>query len=288
MQLTRFTAKMLGRFRLLPFFNTVAGIRINGKRFHIPLFGHQGFGNLYLSEPWMTKILLALRPVFNGYFLDVGVNLGQTMLKAHAVFDQVNYMGFEPNPSCIVYAQELIRRNEFKAATLLPIAVGSKTEMRKLNFFDDDRADSSASIIENFRPGQPIDHYIFVPVFDFHMVSRFLPVEPYSILKIDVEGAELEVLQGLNEWIDGYHPIILMEVLPVYSKENQTRLGRQQKIEEMLKAWNYKIARIKKDDPVHPELIDAIGIHDRIEDCDYLLFPAALTEKISACFNALL
>ena len=100
-----------------------------------------------------------------------------------------------------------------------------------------------------------------------------------------MEGAELEVLLGLNEWITANNPLILLEILPVYSVENQDRLGRQHKIEELLTNWNYKIARIKKKDQVGLENLETIGIHSNIEDCDYLLYHASLKAKISDCFN---
>jgi hypothetical protein len=157
--------------------------------------------------------------------------------------------------------------------------------MLRLNFFATDKSDSSATIIENFRPNSHTEHFIFVPVFDFHQVSHFLPGQPFSILKIDVEGAEMEVLLGLYEWIHTHCPLILLEILPVYSTENKSRLDRQHKIEELLTAWNYKIARIKKKDPVSLEMIDKIGIHSSIEDCDYLLYHESLDSKISTCFK---
>ena len=277
--------RVLNRLHCLSLINGAATIRVNKKKFIIPLLGGQGYDNLHLSEPWMTEVLLALRPFYGGHFVDVGVNLGQTLLKAHAVFDGVNYIGFEPNPSCIHYVQELVRRNGLLKTQLLPVAVGAKTEMLKLNFFASDRSDSSATIIENFKQNTPPDHFIFVPVFDFHQVTHFLPANPFPILKIDVEGAELEVLLGLREWIQSFHPLILLEILPVYTAENQTRLERQHKIEELLHTWNYKIARIKKKKEIGLEWIDTIGIHSRIEDCDYLLSHESLTEKIATCFN---
>jgi FkbM family methyltransferase len=260
-------------------------IQVNKKRFEIPLLGRQGFENLDLSEPWMTQTLLALRPLFAGNFVDIGVNLGQTLLKAHAVYGELNYVGFEPNPSCINYVQELVRRNELKNTVLFPVAVGAKTEMLKLNFFAADKNDSSATIVENFRPNSRTDHFINVPVFDFHVLLNFLPDKSQSILKIDVEGAEMEVLIGLTEWINVYHPLILLEILPVYSEENRSRLERQQKIENLLRIWNYKKGRISKKEKVGLTVIDEIGIHSKIEDCDYLLYHESMNTEITNCFN---
>jgi FkbM family methyltransferase len=285
MRISHFFARLLNKFRLLSNFNGSSAILVNKKKFFIPLIGRQGYENLNLSEPWMTETLLALHRLFNGQFVDVGVNLGQTLLKAYAVFSDIDYIGFEPNPSCINYVQELIRLNDLKKTKLLPVAVGAKTEMLKLNFFAADKSDSSATLIENFKKNTTPDHFIFVPVFDFHTLTHFLPNKPFSILKIDVEGAEMEVLLGLDEWIRSYTPMILLEILPVYSTENQSRLERQNKIEEMLKGWNYKIGRIKKNGQGGLEQIDKIGIHSNIEDCDYLLYHSSIGEKITACFS---
>jgi len=285
MRISFFLARVLSKLRLLPFFNGSVSISVNKKKMIIPLLGRQGYENLRLSEPWMTKTLLALRPLFKGHFVDVGVNTGQTLLKSQAVFDEVHYLGFEPNSSCVNYVQELVRLNEFEHITVLPIAVGEKTEMLRLNFFSPDKSDSSASIIENFRPNATTDHYVYVPVYDFQLLSGFLPEKHLSILKIDVEGAEMEVLYGLKEWINTYHPLILIEILPVYNAENTARLNRQHKIEELLRNVHYKIARLKKKDEVHLEIITEFGIHSLIEDCDYLLYHETLDEKVKACFN---
>jgi FkbM family methyltransferase len=286
MHISHFQVRVLNKLRLLSGFNGSTTIRVNQKKFQVPLLGRQGLDNLNLSEPWMTETLLALRPIFKGGFVDVGVNLGQTLIKAQAVFDELNYIGFEPNPACITYVQELARQNGMKNTTLFPIAVGAKTEMLRLNFFDADTSGSAATIVENFRPYSTTDHFIFVPVFDFHLVSHFLPASPMSILKIDVEGAELDVLLGLDQWIITHQPVILMEILPVYVAEHYDRLDRQQKIEELMRGWHYKISRIKKKNPVSLEKITEVGIHSNIEDCDYLLYHESAEHQIFSCFNS--
>jgi FkbM family methyltransferase len=285
MHFSYFLAKVLGRLHLISKVNTTAVIKVAQKRFVVPLLGGQGYGNLNLSEPWMTDVLISLRPLFKGQFVDVGVNTGQTLLKAQAIFENVNYIGFEPNPSCVNYVQELIRQNKFENTLLLPIAIGANTEVLKLNFFAADKDDSSATIIENFKQNTKPDHSIFVPVFDFHSLTHFLSEQPCSILKIDVEGAEMEVLNGLKEWINSNRPLILLEILPVYTSDNHARLSRQQRIEELLNGFEYRKARIKKEKPTTILPIESFGVHSNIEDCDYLLYHSSLTEKIFDCFK---
>jgi FkbM family methyltransferase len=277
--------KILNRLGWLPTFNLRSSTVVKGHKLGIPILGGQGVYNLSLSEPWMTETLTNLKPLFNGNFIDIGVNLGQTLLKAHAVFGSIKYAGFEPNPSCVHYVQELIRVNKLDGYNIFPLGVASQTDVLKLNFFDSDKSDSAATIIENYRPGNKEHHFIYVPVFDYNSIKKFLPENNFSILKIDVEGSELDVLQGLYDWIQAFTPLILVEILPVYSADNQYRLQRQSKIELLFKDLDYKIARIRKKDTVQLAQIESIGIHSNIEDSDYLAYPSTLSDKIIGLFN---
>ena len=163
--------RVLNKLKLLASFNGFSSIELEGKRIRIPLMGGMGSSNLHLTEPWMTDVLRNFRPLFGGHFVDVGINVGQTLVKVHALFGEAKYVGFEPNSSCVHYLQELIKINKLAGYTVLPIAVGAKTEMLKLNFFAADSSDSAASIIERFRPNSKEDHFIFVPIFDFHAIA---------------------------------------------------------------------------------------------------------------------
>jgi FkbM family methyltransferase len=284
MRVSPFLTKSLHKLKCLPFLNLFSAIEVEKKRILIPILGGQGYSNFKLSEPWMTETLKSLRPIFNGHFIDVGVNIGQTLIKAYAVFEKIHYLGFEPNPSCVHYVQELIRANDLKSFEIFPFGVGAKTEVVKLVFYASDESDPSATIIQHYRPFNKEDHYLYVPIYDLQSLGSFLPSEPSSLVKIDVEGAELEVLQGLNNWIMDYQPFFLIEILPVYSAENQTRLIRQEKIEELFKQWDYKIARLKKTIPSQIEEIDKIGIHSSIEDCDYFIYPVSTAAQVKTCF----
>jgi FkbM family methyltransferase len=233
----------------------------------------------------MIDILRGLRPLFNGHFIDVGVNIGQTLIKVNAVFNDVNYIGFEPNPSCVHYVYELLRINKLVGYQIFPLGIGNKSEVLKLNFFSSDKSDSSASIIQNYRPNHVEDHFIYVPIYDNAAIRRFLPSKETSIVKIDVEGAELEVLLGLVEWIKEFAPIIILEILPVYAPKNTTRLNRQLRIEDLFRSLDYKIARVIKEGSVQLELIDEIGIHSSLENSDYIVFPSRLGNNLLKGFG---
>ena len=278
--------RTLRKLKFLPYLNLTSHVKVRDQDFVIPVRGGLGFDNLFLSEPWMTKLLEKLKPFFTGAFIDVGVNVGQTLLKTYAINKDVNYIGFEPNPVCIHYVQQLIRLNGIKNTKLIPVGISDKTGVLKLNFFYSDETDSTASIIHEFRPKESIDHFTYVPVLEYRHLDSLLPEIGHCILKIDVEGAELEVLRTFGDWVVKCQPLILIEILPVYTKDNAFRLKRQQEIEDLLASWNYKISRINKKEEVSLSKVSEIGVHGDLDICDYVLYPADLEPGIRSLFDA--
>src|SRR5690606_22235943 len=88
----------------------------------IPMIGSMGYDHFFESEMWLNSLLRKLIPVYcnTDYFLDVGVNVGQTLLKVKLVNKEANYLGFDPNPNCLFYLYCLIRCNKFENVTILP------------------------------------------------------------------------------------------------------------------------------------------------------------------------
>jgi hypothetical protein len=92
--------------RLLMPFNIQVPVTVNGVKFKGIIMQGVGGSNFDLSEPWMVdalRRLLFLRP--GAAFVDVGVNIGQTLLKLKSLAPDIVYVGFEPNPFCALYAR---------------------------------------------------------------------------------------------------------------------------------------------------------------------------------------
>jgi len=275
--------KVFNKLRLLKYFNLAGVSTINNKKFSIPVIKALGKENLNVSEQWMCKVLEKLLPLKKGVFVDIGVNTGQTLLKLKAVDLQRNYIGFEPNPNCVFYVQELIRINNFKNVTVFPVGLAEKTQLIELNFFTTAATDSFASIISDFRANSTVCRKEFIPCFKFSDLG--LPaIDSISIIKIDVEGAELEVLNTLTQVIKEYRPFILVEILPVYEISNQNRLERQKQIEILFRGLQYQIYRIHKKGGIEIaslELISEVGIHSNLDWCEYILCPIESTNLIT-------
>jgi FkbM family methyltransferase len=277
----KFLLRVLNKFNLLEKLNLVGTISLNNRNFKIPVLGKTGFLNMWMTEPWMIKLLELVVPLSKGVFIDVGVNTGQTLVKLKSVNSQVDYIGFEPNPTCIYYVNELIRLNEFKNISLIPVGLSNESQIGKLIFFDTSSTDSSASIVEDFRPDHKIAKTEFIPIFNMATIRQYLQISKIGIVKIDVEGGELEVLQGMEHEIISGQPIILLEILPAYDKENSNRIKRQHEVEKLFSNWGYSIFRIIKnnDQLVSLEVINEIGIHGNLNACEYVVVPGILNEE---------
>ncbi|MDT0643975.1 FkbM family methyltransferase [Zunongwangia sp. F363] len=280
--------RFLYKRRLLQFLTNFSGrANINGKSFRIPIIGEMGYTNIDISEAWMVELFRIILPLKSGEFVDVGANIGQTLLKLRSLNSEMPYTGFEPNAACLFYLRRLIEKNNFTNCQIFPVGISEKTEMGKLNFYYGDDADSCASMLEGFRT-KSVFRKEYVPLYHFSEVKSALQADTISILKIDVEGGELEVLNSFYHDIKEQSPIILLEILPVYKEENKERKARQDKIQEMLRALNYSIYRIYKEKGNIRSLkeIANIGIHSNLQECDYVVIPENLKQDfLKACGN---
>jgi FkbM family methyltransferase len=261
----------------LKYLNFSRKIFINGVMMRIPSI--RGI-TCNPTEPWLVELLAIILRSNHGAFLDVGVNTGQTLIKVKALDSNREYIGFEPNPACVFYVLELIKSNSFINCNLLPVGIFEKDGLLALDLFSDDETDSMASLINNFRPDHKVYSRIFVPVFRFDCLAKYV-VNHVGIIKIDVEGAELEVVKSMVKLIQSDRPLILIEILPVYSHEDLARKSKVDELEQIFADNNYKILRILKTSENSlsgQKLIEKIGIHSDSTICDYLVIP---NEKLS-------
>jgi hypothetical protein len=120
--------------------------------------------------------------------------------------------------------------------------------------------------MENLRPGffrdQPVT---LVPVYTFDwMVENVLKEMgmEVGIIKIDVEGAEMEVLKGMSETIRLFRPVIICEVLYSYSEETVSvdRLRREE-LSDFLKEAGYYMVQIQRR-PENRNQFDLVRIRE--------------------------
>lgn len=231
-----------------------------------------------IDELWMGQILNILLKTNADAFLDVGVNLGQTLCQVKSFDFNRMYFGFEPNPACNMFVEELIRINKFPEVKIFPVGIFTDDSILELDLFYDDLTNSGGSVIKDHWAYSNIKAYrtIIVPLMTYDTIVRNTPMPKIGILKIDVEGAELEVLQALYKKIELDRPVILIEVLSAYSSENIVRIERQKEIINIINILNYYLFRIIEHKEIGITAIQKINIFDPKFDknqANYLVVP---------------
>jgi FkbM family methyltransferase len=203
-------------------------------------------------EPWLdTAFSVALR-CREGAFLDVGAHVGQTMLKVLALESSRQYVGFEPQIICSSVIQKLIQDNRLTKQTILPIGLSTENKIVKLLMASED-FDATASVVESFRPDGFYKGHQFVCLRKGDEIADELELQSIAVIKIDVEGGELEVIEGLSNTIQKHQPFIVFEVLNFYlrvtnealpEKTVSFRKARIERMEGMLRRFGYHIYRI--------------------------------------------
>ena len=159
-----------------------------------------------------------------------------------------------------------------------------------LDLYADEITNSGGSIISNFwdYKNYKVKRQLIVPVFSFNTVRKTIDIDDIGIIKIDVEGAELEVLTTLSDEIQRSKPIILIEILSAYSIENKLRYDRQNKIEDLLKRLDYKMLRLieNKDATLKAmEKIQSFDVNANPNDCNYIIYHKNDELKIETLFK---
>lgn len=251
-------------------------ISLNGATVTIPFV--RGV-RCHSSEPWLVPLMARLLSIRQGCFLDVGVNVGQSLIKVKSLDPARGYVGFEPNPSCVAYVQELIEANCYENCVVFPVGLHTRDAVLRLELFSKASTDASASLVPNFRPGKAVRSSILVPVFRFESLSGVIPDNRVGIVKVDVEGSELDVIRSLIGVIKRDRPIVILEVLPVYSHDGSERKTRQEEMERLFREEEYTLHRVRKtssDSYAGLERIETIGVHADLSQCDYVLAPREL------------
>lgn len=244
-------------------------ITLGDRQFRVPV---QGGLEMRIDETWMRDLLAELQIGTTGAFVDVGVNLGQTLLAAKSIDPQLTYVGFEPNVTCAAYVRQLVELNGLKGCSLLPVALFDQSRVLRLNSINDGKADSCATVVEDFRPDRRVVESHVILGIDVNSVDGVLD-ETVGLIKIDVEGAELAVLRSLRAVIVRDKPQIVLEILPAYSEDNTMRVQNNADIEALCDDLQYDIYRVVKEPSIAFTKIDEIGIHGDLGACDYVLRP---------------
>jgi len=143
---------------------------------------------------------------------DIGANIGLFSLAAAVCAgDRGQVIAFEPD----AWIAQLLRRTSgaqpiaHARITVAPIAVASEVSLRSFSIAVRSRASNALSEYGSTQMGGVEEQHV-VAAFNLDWLLSKLPIP--DIIKIDVEGAELEVLSKQVRMLNEVRPVIVCEV----------------------------------------------------------------------------
>jgi FkbM family methyltransferase len=148
-------------------------------------------------------------------FFDVGANLGYfTFLAAALLEGRGAVHAFEPWSVVYDDLATNARLNGFRCLELNQLALGDCDGEARL-FAPQTPEWTMASLVPH-DPGQAAET---VQTMRFDSYCKRRGIDRVDVLKIDVEGAELQVLQGMGNFLSRWQPDIVLEVLEPFEAE---------------------------------------------------------------------
>jgi len=128
--------------------------------------------------------------------IDVGAYIGLSVLYFKSRYPNAHITAFEPNPNIFPLLEENIEYNNIKNVKLHNVAIGERSEKRKLYIETSGfMAFSTASFKKDAWNGKQKSRPIIIQT---ETLSKYIN-KKVDILKIDVEGAEYEILKELGD-----------------------------------------------------------------------------------------
>ena len=210
----RFMLRYLGnalRIRLLP--RTGGGVaQVFGHQFYyqnkgsithlfIEMFGH----NAYY---FVTK---SAKPVI----IDIGANVGDSLLYFKQLYPESKIYAFEPNPQALALLRKNVGVNKFNDVEIFDHALG--TQEGEIELFDD----ASGMAVLSTTSREFLDQTIgFIPdskgLVSYQVPTRQLSNMPFfkelaqvDLLKMDIEGGELEVIEDVEPHLHKVRQVIM-------------------------------------------------------------------------------
>lgn len=192
---------------------------------------------------------------------DVGAHIGLVSLPASSRMASRGVIySFEPSPGNVKYLTYHLKKNKISNVEVVRKLVHASESDSSSIFLASEDSD-----MNSIAPGQLQTSYSLqeVPAISIDSFCSENELRP-ELIKIDVEGAEISVLEGAAEVLQSVKPTLFLSVHPRYIKA----LGRSTaELQELLSSAGYTISDFDGN---------IIDISDSEGDAEYIVAPAAI------------
>ena len=164
----------------------------------------------------ITRIVIELdNQKDSGWFFDVGANVGLYTWEVRKVCPTRKILAFEPDPENIKLLEKTLRGANLQNVEICKYALSN--QLAEVSFFQDNLTSATGCVagkdkpwIEQYLNGSANEIRVKTETLDSILRKDRTP----SLIKIDVEGHEVEVLQGARNTIREAKPMMIIESFP--------------------------------------------------------------------------
>lgn len=199
--------------------------------------GWQGY------EPETTALFYRLAQRAQAVF-DVGAHVGFFSLLAGVANSAAQVFAFEPLARVFARLEGNVTLNGLSNVHCLRVALGATEGVQEFYFPDEEQPVSSSLRSDMLLASLPADsvRHVPVPVVTLDQIVRRHEVARVSLIKLDTERTEHEVLAGGRETLARDRPDIICEVWP--------DAGNQRQLEDLLRPHKYRFYQLLPEAPV--------------------------------------
>ena len=177
-----------------------------GPAFYLNHGGPQAF--YHYEEVEKVEILRGLP--MSGVFLDIGANIGLFSTYVAKLLPKTQCFAFEPNPLLAQCLRKTVEKSPFPQIHVQEVCLSDKVGsvdlyLHKRNSGGHSMIDSSIDLVERDLP-------LSVQSTTLDRWMQQAPISKVDAIKMDVQGAELLVLQGAKDTILKSRPLLLIEI----------------------------------------------------------------------------
>ena len=171
-------------------------------------------------EPGISKLVKKIAKVLDlqndqGCFFDVGANVGLYTWEVSKICPHRKILAFEPDPENIKLLDQTVCESDLQNLTICKCALGDQNG--DVLFFQDNLTSATGCVagknapwVQKYLNSSANEIRVKINALDSVVSKENNP----SLIKIDVEGHEVEVLQGGRNTLTKIKPLLIVESFP--------------------------------------------------------------------------
>jgi FkbM family methyltransferase len=174
-------------------------------------------------------------------FVDVGAHIGYYSLKAAGMVGPKGHiLAIEPNPQTLPKLRANIEASDARAVSVWPVACAATESTLQLYAAPRRNTGESSLSKENASQAGSVTVSYAVPARPLDAIVKEAKLDRVDVMKIDVEGAEFEVLKGAAQTLAHYRPVLIIELIPKQLKSMGTSV---EEVTHFLASYGYRAGR---------------------------------------------